>query len=70
MSLKASDIELGATYGGGKNGDRRTVVRWGSSEKWLCWAPTRERLPYGGFANTRCTGTAAFAKWATERLAD
>lgn len=67
MSLAVADIVIGGTYSGGKNGDLRTAVRWGSSEAWLCWAPTRERLPLGGFVRTRCTSTAYFAKWATAR---
>lgn len=66
--MKASDIKIGSTYIGGKNGDRRTVTGYGSSRRWICWAPTQKRLPLGAFmlADTRCTTIAQFAKWATE----
>lgn len=66
--MRAEDIKPGRTYRGGKNGDQRAVVRYGAHEGFVCWAPERERLPYGGFVNTRCTSTAAFAKWATEEV--
>ena len=52
------------TYIGGKNDERRTVVSWGSSETYVVWGRTSERLPLGGFVNTRCTSRASFAKWA------
>lgn len=67
--MKVEDIKIGATYAGGKNGELRTVVRWGASMRWVCWAPTRKRLPLGGFLDTRCTKTASFAKWAEEEVA-
>ena len=52
------------TYIGGKNDERRTVVSWGSSETYVVWGRTSERLPLGCFVNTRCTSRASFAKWA------
>lgn len=66
--MRPDDIKLGATYRGGKNGELRTAVNYGSSKAWLCWAPTSERLPLGGFVRTKCTSTESFAKWATEAV--
>lgn len=66
--MTPDEIEVDRTYRGGLHGDLRTVVRYGSSKEWVCWAPTRERLPLGGFVNTRCTSRVSFAKWATEAL--
>lgn len=62
--MKPSDIQPGRSYIGGKNGVSRTVVSYGSSQNWVCWAPTSERLPLGGFTTTTCTSRANFARWA------
>lgn len=62
--MKPEQIKIGRTYIGGKHNDRRTVVKWGADERHVCWAPSHERLPLGGFVRTRCTTTAGFARWA------
>lgn len=64
--MKPDEIEVDRTYRGGLHGDLRTVTGYGSSKEWVIWAPTHERLPLGGFVNTRCTSRGSFAKWATE----
>lgn len=63
--MKPEEIEIGASYLGGKKGESRTVLGWGYSRDHLLWAPTRERLPYGGFAKSQGCETKTFAKWAT-----
>lgn len=68
--MNVEDIKVGSTYVGGKNGQRRTVTGWGATG-YVCWAPSWTRLPLGAFmqADTRCTSTASFAKWAKEEVA-
>ena len=69
IAVKTEDIQPGNTYAAAKGDhNHRTVVRWGATEKHVCWAPTYQRLPHGGFTSTRCTSTASFAKWAGERV--
>lgn len=67
--MKVEDIKVGATYIGGNSGESRTVTGWGASG-YVCWAPTWKRLPLGAFshADTRCTTTSSFAKWAKEEV--
>lgn len=62
--MKTEEINPGSTYIGGKDKQRRTVVSFGSSPDWVIWGRTRERLPFGGFSETRCTSTKSFARWA------
>lgn len=62
--MDPAEIEIGRTYIGGKNDELRTVVQWGSTREYVCWAQTRKRLPLGGSMSTTCTSTASFAKWA------
>ncbi len=64
--MRTDEIKPGKTYRGGKAKELRAVISWGSTEKYVCWAPERERLPLGGFAGNRCTERASFAKWAVE----
>ena len=64
--MEVADVLLGQTYRGGKRDELRTVVRWGASKDYVCYGLTRERLPLGGFVNTKCISTRAFAKWATD----
>lgn len=66
--MDVGKIEPGRTYIGGKNAERRAIVRWGADQRWVCWAPERERLPYGGFMRTNCTSTGSFARWANEEV--
>lgn len=68
--MRPEDIKLRSTYRGGKNGELRFVIRYGASDKYVCWAHPRERLVYGGFSHDTCTSRASFAKWATEEVAD
>ena len=64
--MRPEEIEIGATYRG-KNGVLRTVTGYGSSEDYLIWGWTADRLPYGGFTgSTKVTDRKAFAKWAVE----
>jgi len=66
--MAENEILPGNTYKGGKNGEFRTVTGFGSSESHVVWALTRERLPLGGFARTRVSTRASFAKWASEKV--
>ncbi|NTF72767.1 hypothetical protein [Rhizobium rhizogenes] len=62
--MRSEEIEPKKTYIGGRNDERRTIVGWGASEAYVVWGRTSERLPLGGFVNTKCTSRASFAKWA------
>lgn len=62
--MKPEEIKPGGIYIGGKNDEVRAVVEFGASERWVLWAPERERLPLGGFVRTRTTERKSFAKWA------
>ncbi len=66
--MKVSELEIGKTYAGGNIGERRTLTGWGSSDKYICYGRTVERLPYGGFVKTVCIRTESFANWAVECL--
>jgi hypothetical protein len=68
--VRPLDVVPGRTYVGGKSGESRTVVKFGASQEWVCWAPTKERLPHGGFVNTRCTSRDSFARWAESEVVD
>lgn len=62
--MKVEDIVPGKTYIGGNYDDSRTVVSYGASSDFVCWAKTEERLSLGRFVRTRCTSRKSFARWA------